>query len=148
MEPALTLDNTKPGELSFIFETEQGDAAEFIIPYSIERHKSEFGKPEVIYKSIRLEGEWIGFIILVLDPDGFSAEFRRIVVNRPGHGYGTMVLGMTDQICREELGLSRIWLDVFETNLRARNVYERAGYQLFDKSEYEGRTLLLYEKMI
>ena len=55
---------------------------------------------------------------------------------------------MVDQICRSEFGRLRVWLDVFETNLRARHVYEQCGYQRFGESEHEGRRLLLYEKVL
>jgi steroid delta-isomerase-like uncharacterized protein len=142
----LLIRDTKREELEQICEMEQGEAQKFIIPYSLERHQAELVKPDVVYKSIWHEGEFIGFLILVLDQDGQSVEFRRIVIARPGRGYGKRVVRMVDEVCRNELGRTRIWLDVFETNERARHVYQQCGYQLFGKSEHEGRTLLLYEK--
>ena len=32
--------------------------------------------------------------------------------------------------CFERLNVHRLWLDVFETNQRARNLYESAGFQV------------------
>jgi len=49
------------------------------------------------------------------------------------------------EIHHRELGRDRIWLDLFETNERVCDVYEQCGYRPFDKSEYQGRTLLLYD---
>lgn len=144
----LILKNTKPEELKHICEMELGEARKFIIPYTIERHQTEFEKPDVAYKSVLLKEGCIGFLILVLDADGHSVEFRRIVITKPGRGYGKQVVDMVDRICRDELGRNRIWLDVFETNNRAHYVYEQCGYKKFGKTEYEGRTLFLYEKMV
>jgi RimJ/RimL family protein N-acetyltransferase len=127
---------------------ERGKARSFILPYSFDRHQAEFTKPEVVYKSIWRGDQHIGFLILVLDLDAPSVEFRRIVVTEPGCGYGKKVVRMVDEICRDELSRGRVWLDVFETNERARNVYEQCGYRRFGKPEHQGRTLLLYEKAI
>src|SRR6266542_3613187 len=51
-------------------------------------------------------------------------------------------------IWRDELSRGRVWLDVFETNKRARHVYEQCGYCTFGSFEHEGKTLLLYEKAV
>lgn len=136
----------KREELQNICSMEQGDAREFIIPYSLERHLIEFVKPNVIYRSIQAEGEMVGFIILVLDSDAQSVEFRRIVVSKPGRGYGRMAVELVNDICVRELGRSQVWLDVFENNQRARHLYEKCGYRQFGRSEHKGRTLLLYER--
>lgn len=144
----LLLRDTKREELELICDMERGEAPDFIIPYSIEKHHSEFAKSNVVYKSVWCDGQLIGFFILVLEQDARSVEFRRIVVSKPGLGYGKRIVKMVDQICRSEFGRLRVWLDVFQTNLRARHVYEQCGYQRFGKSEYEGRRLLLYEKVL
>ena len=144
----LLVRDTKREELELICSMEQGEARNFIIPFSLERHRSEFAKSGVVYKSVWSDGQLIGFVILVLEQDARNVEFRRIVVSKPGFGYGKRVVRLVDQICRNEFGRARVWLDVFETNQRARHVYEQCGYQQFGKSEHEGRTLLLYEKAV
>jgi diamine N-acetyltransferase len=144
----LILSDTKTEELIHICKMEQGDAHQFIIPYTLEQHHHKIQSPDVIYKSIWRDLEMIGFLILALDPDGQSVEFRRIVISQPGQGYGKKIIKMIEDICRNELRRSRVWLDVFETNARARHVYIRCGYKQFGQSEYKGKTLLLYEKTI
>ncbi|ABW31467.1 GNAT family N-acetyltransferase [Acaryochloris marina] len=139
---------TKREELECICELEQGEMRMFVIPYSLQKHQVEFAKPDVIYKSIWWNEELIGFFILVLDPDGQSVEFRRIIVSKPEQGLGTIVVRSVDNICSSELGRSRVWLDVFESNERARHVYEKCGYQLFGETQHEGRNLFLYEKTV
>jgi len=144
----LFIRDTKSEELGRIGEMEGGEARSFIIPYALDRHQVEFTKPEVVYKSIWHGSQHIGFLILVLDSDGRSVEFRRIVVTEPGCGYGKKLVRMVDEICRDELCRVRVWLDVFETNGRARHVYEQCGYCMFGSFEHEGKTLLLYEKAV
>jgi diamine N-acetyltransferase len=120
--------NTKREELVHFCAMEQGDARSFIIPYSLARHEAEFAKQGIIYKSIWFDDRLIGFLILSLDSDGRSVEFRRIVVTEPGRGYGKRVVRMVDEICRQEFNRARVWLDVFETNARARHVYEQSEW--------------------
>ena len=147
-DETITLRDTACRELALIAEMEQGEAYSFVIPYSLPRHQDEFEKPAIVYKSIYRDDKIIGFVILALDPDGRSVEFRRIVVSVPGYGYGKRVVEMVRELSKTEFGRKRVWLDVFETNKRARHVYEQCGYQLWGKSEHEGRTLLLYEMMV
>jgi hypothetical protein len=138
--------DTERAELARIHAMEQGDARSFIIPYSLERHELEFGSQGVFYKSIWVDRQIIGFLILALDSDGRSIEFRRIVLSETGRGYGKKVVTMVDEICRQEFGRTRLWLDVLS------RIHERAMYMtsvaitFSDVSEHEGRTLLLYEK--
>ena len=65
---------------------------EFICPYSIERHKEEFDKDEIIYLSINYNSNLVGFVLLKLEDDKKSVEFRRIVIVERGKGIGQQVL--------------------------------------------------------
>jgi len=127
---------------------ESGDAGRYILAYSLERHQREFASAGVRYKSIGQDDALIGFVLLVLDADGESVEFRRIVVARPGSGIGTVIVNRVGELARTELGRSRVWLDVFEDNERARHVYEKCGYRPFGRAQHEGRTLLQYERRV
>ncbi len=144
----ISIRDTRREELDRIFDMEQGEARGFIVGYSPERHQAEFARSDIAYKSIWRDNQLIGFLILALDSDSQSFEFRRIVIAEPGRGYGKKVVRRVDEICRREFGRTRVWLDVFETNTRARRVYEQCGYRMYGKSEHEGKALLLYEKVI
>ena len=123
-----------------------GDTAPFINPYPLERHQAEFEKAEIRYKSILgPSGELVGFMILALDPDGVSLELRRIVVAVRGRGYGKVVLRRAGELARE-FGRSRVWLDVFAHNERARHVYEGAGFELVGETVLRGKPLLIYAR--
>ena len=146
----ITIDDTRQDEIPAIVAMESHeDAAEFVTQFPAERHKRDLRDPGVVYKSIYDERcVLIGFIILVLDPDGSSIELRRIVVKPKGKGYGQRAMALIDHICRDEIGRHRIWLDVFEFNPRAMRAYELSGYRQFGTGELDGKRLLLFEKSV
>ena len=84
--------DSKTSDIQWIFDLEQGEARDFIMPYSLERHRIEFANDAVIYKSVWDDNELIGFLLLALDPDGRSIEFRRIVISPSGRGYGKIAV--------------------------------------------------------
>ena len=93
------------------------------------------------------KGQFAGFIILALDPDGKSVEFRRIVVSAKGRGVGQTAISEMEKFCKSELRRERVWLDVFEYNRRGRHIYEKLGYRQYGSIAHEsGKLLLLYEK--
>ncbi|MEM9482540.1 MAG: GNAT family N-acetyltransferase [Cyanobacteria bacterium P01_F01_bin.116] len=145
----ITIRKALPAELlSFAdMETIQG-TAEFIIPYALAKHYAELSKPDVQYLAILAEKKLVGFMILVLDPDGVSVEFRRIVVATKGKGIGQAVIASIEDYCKQQLARQRIWLDVFEFNQRGRYIYEKLGYEQFGQGEHRGQVLLLYEKAL
>ena len=53
-----------------------------------------------------------------------------------------------EEYCRERLGRSRIWLDVFEFNQRGQHIYQKLGYRRFDQGEVEGKVLFFYDKLL
>lgn len=129
-----------------VLESVHGDG--FVLRYPLERHYREFRRPDVLYKSVYRGNELIGFAILVLDPDGVSVEFRRVVIAESGRGHGSTVVSMVTDLVRGDLGRTRLWLDVFEDNVRAQHVYERCGYQRRGRADHDGRSLLLYERFV
>ncbi len=143
-------DETRQDEVPAIVAMESHeDAAEFVTQFPAERHERDLRDPGVVYKSIYDERRaLIGFIILVLDPDGSSVEIRRIVVEPKGKGYGKRAMALIYQTCRDEIDRHRIWLDVFEFNPRAIRAYERSGYRKFGTGELDGKRLLLFEKFV
>ena len=140
--------NTKPNELSTIHRMEQDtDTAEFIVPYRLARHESEYAKDNVYYKSIYgPPGELIGFAILALNDNGTTMEFRRLMISEKGKGFGSRAVALMDTVAKEEFHCRRIWLDVFEFNTRGQHVYTKLGYVFQSRTEYQGRVLRVYDK--
>lgn len=147
-EPVITLRPTVEDEIPRIAALEAAFGGGFVLPYSLDQHYREFRRAEVLYKSVYRGDDLIGFALLVMDPDGHSVEFRRVVIAEPGRGNGRRVVGMVNDAVRRELGRTRLWLDVFEDNVRAQHVYERCGYQRFGRGDHDGRGLLLYERIL
>lgn len=141
---------SKAEELPAIQQMEQNeDTSRYIMAYSLEKHRAEFQKRDIFYKSIyEKTGKLVGFMILVSDADGISLEFRRIVVSDKGKGYGKRAVALVDRICTEEFGRSRIWLDVFDFNKRGQYIYEMHGYGFIKTAAHDGKILKIYEKVL
>ncbi len=136
-------------DLPLFAEMEQmAGTSEFINPYSVEEHHRKFDEPQIIYLRINNGGVIAGFFILSLEPDGTSVEFRWIVVSDKGSGIGQAAIIQMEEFCKDELGRSRIWLDVLENNFIGRHIYDKFGYKQFGEQESEGDRLLLCDKRL
>jgi RimJ/RimL family protein N-acetyltransferase len=109
----VTLHDTACEELHAIWALEQREGRDFVMPYTMDRHRTEFARPEILYKSIHHGAHFVGFVILALDPDGVSVELRRIVVSSHGRGIGRRAVELVRDLCKRALGRGRVWLDVF-----------------------------------
>jgi len=140
---------SEPTELARFCEMERAaDTREYITVSSLQAHRQQFARPDIVYLSIYTDAGLAGYIILALEGDGETVEFRRIVVADKGRGIGRAAISAMEGYCRGRLRRRRIWLDVFESNHRGRHVYEKLGYRLFDTGELRGQKLLLLQKDI
>lgn len=143
----VTLERAGPGDVTRLMGMErESDARQYILPYSRAEHVGNLADPDLVYLLILESGVMVGFIILALDADGSSVEFRRIVVSVGGRGVGQAAIGCMEDYCRSELDRSRVWLDVFEDNDRARHVYGKLGYRRHGETWHGNRRLVLYDK--
>ena len=147
---ALVLVDTAEAHLGRVCSMEQDeDTSPYILATPMQAHLEQLDDPSVTYKSIlRADGAMVGFVVLKLDPDGRSVELARIVVASKGLSYGSRAMSLVERVCRDQLRRSRIWLDVFEFNHRARRLYEKCGYSRFGSTEIDGKPLLLLDKQI
>ena len=79
----------------------------------------------------RESGEPFGHAELDQIEPGRSAHICRVIVTpeRRGHGIGTAVMHELRRIAFEELGLSRLTLNVYQWNAAAIASYERVGFR-------------------
>lgn len=96
---------------------------------------------------IKPENHWIGTVSLYdIDPVGGFAEFGRLLIDRVTAGRSGLGLEATLCACHigwEQLGLSEIRLEVYEDNVPARRIYERAGFLEYGRcTDTVGRTLI------
>ncbi len=97
-------------------------------------------RPDVAIFGIHEEGELVGTCQLIVDGD--EAELR-IRLGHPGardRGLGTQALRLLIDHGFAELGLRRIWLQVFASNARAIRAYEKVG---FARCATRGATVLM-----
>jgi len=142
------LRESEPNEVQKFVELESAeDASKYVISYSADRHLDEMSKDHTLYLSIYNGRAFSGFIILALDGTG-SVEFRRIVVASKGKGIGQAAINKVEEYCMTALKRNRVWLDVFESNLRGQHIYKKLGYKQFKIGEFSGRRLTYYEKML
>ncbi len=148
IRPLLYMRESIADELEIFARWEQSpDTAPFILVTDLEGHRAQFIQKDLRYQSLCRtgDGELVGFMILILEPD--SLGLKRMVIEPKGQGYGQAAMNALDFLCRH-LGRRRIWLDVFTDNARARHVYEKAGYRVAAEADFFGRPLLIYEKEI
>ena len=109
-----------------IFEKENN---RFVNEYSLEEHKEVLEKEYHLSIFEKVSNKLIGYIILagISNPNKII-EFRRIVVSKKGFGYGKEALKLIKDIGFKVLGAAKIWLDVYEDNIRAIRLYESQGF--------------------
>lgn len=103
----------------------------FICPWDELRHLEALADPDCRYFILDEGGRSIGFVLLAgISTGNGVVEFRRIVVNEKGRGLGRAAVEKVKAYCFEDLKAHRLWLDVFEDNVRARSLYETAGFRV------------------
>ena len=122
------------------------DTSDYIIEYDDTKHHDNLANSAIVYLKICRDGKIAGFFILALEDNNHSVEFRRIVVGDKGKGTGQQAIALMEDYCARQLNRKRIWLDVFAHNQRGRHIYEKLGYQEFDRYELNGSVLILLEK--
>jgi diamine N-acetyltransferase len=58
-----------------------------------------------------------------------EVELHRLVVTRPGEGFGRAALRWAGEAAFDAWGADRLWLDVYPGNARARGLYRSEGYR-------------------
>ncbi|NNF34715.1 MAG: GNAT family N-acetyltransferase [Saprospiraceae bacterium] len=102
----------------------------WICPYSRERHIEVLNRADEYHFKVIKEEQIIGFIILAdTEKEDDSIEFRRIALMEKGKGYGRWVLNWIKEWSFKHRKAHRLWLDVFEDNHRAYNLYQSEGFK-------------------
>lgn len=91
----------------------------------------------------------LGYTILAgIQSPHRSLEIRRIVVLEKGQGHGRKILRWIKAFTFEQLGHHRLWLDVLESNRRAKHLYESEGFVTEGVIREGFKTKTGYESMI
>jgi len=123
---------TQKKDLETIVSMENdSENSKFIIPNSKEEHQQLITNKDIEHLILKTEtNEMVGFVILAgLENKNKSIEFRRIVIKQKGSGFGRIAIKTIKRHCFEKLQCHRLWLDVMETNARARHLYQSEGFR-------------------
>ena len=138
----IRLKGTIEADLGRILEMEQGEENRlYVRQWSLQQHRTALTSSNQAHLTIfRAEDDRIvGYAILIGldDPDG-NLEFKRLVIDRKGDGYGRAAFRLVTKVAFERLETHRLWLEVMETNHRAFRLYGTEGYVLegFHRESY------------
>jgi diamine N-acetyltransferase len=128
----MTMRTALPEEIPQIVAIEQIPEYRFYIgTWSADEHLRAMADRDNEYFVACGEGGTIdGFAILQgIESQHHSVHLKRIAVRTPNRGCGRLLLeyGMARAFLHHHA--HRLWLDVFETNTRARRVYEGYGFR-------------------
>lgn len=131
--PKLSMRTATRQDIERIVALERSPAnARFLCAWSPDRHATALDQPDKRYLIFGAEssGEDCGFAILAgLKSTGRSVELVRIAVAPPDQGLGGAALQAVSRLVFDELAASRLFLDVFDDNARARRAYLRHGFR-------------------
>ena len=123
---------TSEHDLEFVLNAEgSAENRSFVSGWARDQHLAALTSEDLSHLIIEsiADSSRVGYVILAGMADANqSIEFRRIVVTEKGRGYGKEALRLVKQLAFEELKAHRLWLDVKEHNLRARNLYQSEGF--------------------
>lgn len=108
----------------------RAEVRNFVGQWSEERHLLTLTNGDARYYVCEPEpGEVQAFAILRgVEEASRSIELKRLVVAAPGKGLGRRILTELMRIVFEEFRAHRMYLDVYQDNLRARHLYESLGF--------------------
>ena len=139
-------------DLDYIMEAENRKGnVEYIIPDTRELHRRNLKSEDECHLIIeeRQTGRTVGFVMIAgLASPHHEIEWRRIVVDEKGKGFGQEVLYLLESWSFDDLHFHRGWLDCKDYNARAMHVYEKAGLQregLFRETIYNNG---VYENLV
>jgi RimJ/RimL family protein N-acetyltransferase len=120
------------GDIAGIVAIEQiPEFRSYIGSWTAEEHGRAMADPDTEYfVASGEEGTVEGFAILQgIESQHHSIHLKRIAVRTPNRGFGRPLLEHAMSRAFEHHRAHRFWLDVFETNARARRVYEAYGFR-------------------
>lgn len=105
------------------------DTRDFLWIGTYEEHLQEIGDPNhrlLVFKDFECE-ETMGYALIRLDFKSEIFEIRRIAVIEKGMGYGRESMEALIKYAFDDLGMNRLWLDVYPDNVIGIRLYESLG---------------------
>jgi diamine N-acetyltransferase len=121
-----------PGDIAGIIAIEQiPEYRVFIGAWAEEEHLRMMMNPDNEYFVVRDASSTVdGFAILQgIQSEHHNLHLKRIAVRAPNRGLGRALLEYVEARAFRHHRAHRLWLDVFETNPRARHLYTARGFR-------------------
>jgi diamine N-acetyltransferase len=128
----MTIRAALPSDIPHIVAIEQiPEFRSYIGAWTAEEHQRALADPDTEYFVASGEDDVLeGFAILQgIQSAHRSIHLKRIAVRTPSRGVGRVLLQYAMSRVFQHHHAHRLWLDVFETNARARRVYEAYGFR-------------------
>ena len=128
----MILSRTTPEHLEEILSIERNiENLKFIISNSKSQHLELIKNPDSEHITLKSEnGKTLGYVILIgIKNENKNIEFRRIVINEKGKGYGRQAIQEIKKLCFNDYNCERVWLDVLVENYKARKLYKSEGFK-------------------
>ncbi len=123
---------TIEGDLDQVIALERNDAnAPFIRQWSREKHILAISDSNFAHLIIESNDDrkMLGYIILIgIDDPDCNLEFKRLVIDSKGKGYGRTAVQLIKIFAFEKTSAHRLWLEVMENNERAFQLYKSDGF--------------------
>ncbi len=119
-------------DLDFVLAAENDpDHAPFVGRWEREQHLSAIASEEfACFVVTDPQNLPVGHVILADCTDASrNLLLKRIIITQKGQGYGWAALKSVQRIAFADYKAHRLWLDVIETNARARSLYRTMGFQ-------------------
>lgn len=115
-------------DIFFIRALEMDPANVFVHCWDEDTHRNNMAKPLYHYLIAEgIQGTALGYAVLIENEPGII-EWRRIIVARRDDGIGSEFMqAVIDHFSKQ--AVSKLWLDVYEDNARARHVYQQMGFK-------------------
>ena len=126
----VSIRKTTETDLDFVISAENaGENALHVAQWSRDQHIAALHNEDILHAIIEADGKRVGYAITAGLKDANNAiELRRIVIVEKGRGHGKAAIQLFKKLAFEEIKAHRLWLDVREYNIRARDLYKGLGF--------------------
>ena len=117
-------------DISFIVDLETAPENSFVHQNTYDEHLDALSRDEnaIYWVAEDKSGNRLGYALLHRSSLQ-RVEFRRIVISSKEKGTGSKFIIAVCKIMFEDANLETIWLDVYQSNDRARHVYCKHGFR-------------------
>jgi diamine N-acetyltransferase len=123
---------TREEDLDFVLASEHAARdAGYIGGWTLAEHRDALVSDDTLHLVLEAaeDGRRAGYVILRgLKNASGNLELKRITMAETGQGFGRTALRLVKAYAFEYLKAHRLWLDVFEHNVRARHLYTSEGF--------------------